>query len=180
MSQAISGVEVEERKQAGERRPSGREQASNSFGPHMKTDSTEGEADPVESVSNLESESGQPPADLVEQLSAENAELREHLTKLEQLLADAQTMTQTYEEQQKDLEKLLEEKSDVIRELHLKVQEQSRAHEQSKLQEQSRAPEQAKQQEQPPRSPMSAPQEHELLALSEELEKERQQLKEDE
>ena len=56
-------------------------------------------------------------------------------------------------EKQKDLEALVEEKSDVIRELHLKLQEHPPAV--------------------PARECTIAPREEELLALSEELEQER-------
>jgi hypothetical protein len=89
-------------------------------------------------------------------LQMQNADLRERANQLETLLVEATRAAESAAEQQKDLEKLLDEKSDIIRELHVKLQEQ------------------------PARPPAATPREEELLALSEELEQERNQLKEDE
>ena len=89
-------------------------------------------------------------------LRAENTVLLEQVANLEQLLTAADQQAQLAEQQQKDMERLLEEKSDLIRELHIKAQD---------LQA---------------RPPAATPREEELLALSEELEQERLQLKEDE
>jgi hypothetical protein len=91
-----------------------------------------------------------------DQLLAENAELREKVTQLDELLENANQVTLRLEEQQKDFDKMLEEKSEVIRELHQKVQESHS------------------------RPAIEAPHEEELLALSEELERDRKQLKDDE
>jgi hypothetical protein len=91
-----------------------------------------------------------------ELLLAENAELREKVTQLDDLLDNANRATLLLEEQQKDFDKMLEEKSEVIRELHQKLQESQN------------------------RPAAEAPHEEELLALSEELERDRKQLKEDE
>jgi hypothetical protein len=96
------------------------------------------------------------------QLRGENAELRHIATELEQQLNDATRTAQLWAVQQHDNERMLEEKSDVIRELHVKIQEL-----QSQLQSR-------------PVNPAATPREEELLALSEELEQERNQLKEDE
>lgn len=94
-------------------------------------------------------------------LRAENAHLRESLAQLEALLqqqADGQRPAAAdWAEREKEYERLLEEKSEVIRELHSKIQE---------LQERPAG--------------ATLPREEELLALSEELERERAQLKEDE
>jgi chromosome segregation ATPase len=86
----------------------------------------------------------------------ENTGLRERVSQLESLLAEAVKMAERSGEQQKDLEKLCDEKSDIIRELHVKLQEQ------------------------PARAPAATPREEELIALGEELERERKQLREDE
>jgi hypothetical protein len=53
-------------------------------------------------------------------LRAENAELRAHVAELEQALTNDPT---SWSERQKEYEVLLEEKSEVIRSLHLKIQE---------------------------------------------------------
>jgi hypothetical protein len=55
------------------------------------------------------------------QLRKENADLRAHIAELEQSLGSPNQST--WEDQQKEYEALLEEKSEVIRSLHLKIQE---------------------------------------------------------
>jgi len=89
-------------------------------------------------------------------LRRENAELRQRLAQLEELLENANRATVLMQEQQTDQERMLEEKSEVIRELHQKLID---------LQN---------------RPTPATPQEEELVALNEELERERRQLKEDE
>ncbi len=89
-------------------------------------------------------------------LRAENERLKGQVAELQRALVEARDMQQLLTEQQKEYEGLLEEKSEVIRELHRKLHEQ------------------------PAHAPGSVPREEELLALSEELERERKQLKEDE
>jgi len=136
-------------------------------------------------------------------LREENTELRQHAEELEKLLNQAQKgQPQVHNDQQKDLEAILEEKSDVIRQLHLKIQElQSRrtaapstsgegaapgtSREEELLalvEEKSDAIRQLhqKMQEMPGKPVAATPREEELLALHEELEEERRQLKEDE
>src|SRR5262249_40006861 len=106
----------------------------------------------------LGSESGTDGRQDLEELRAENAELRTSIVELQQLVEDnAQQAEQTWAERQREFESLLEEKSEVIRNLHRKLQEHG---------------------DHRPNGP--APREEELLALSEELERERRQLKEDE
>jgi hypothetical protein len=97
-----------------------------------------------------------PGADEVERLKVQNAELRAYADELEQQLVQVNKNVRFLTDQQKDLEGLLEEKSSIIRELHVKVQEFYT------------------------RPSAASPREDELLALSEELEQERRQLKEDE
>jgi DNA repair exonuclease SbcCD ATPase subunit len=100
----------------------------------------------------------------VERLCAENEDLRARVAELEQALEQPQPAGgENWEERQREYESLLDEKSEVIRDLHLKIKE---------LQVQN--------QEVKNHHSGSAPREEELLALSEELERERQQLKEDE
>lgn len=100
---------------------------------------------------------GSGPATELEALQAENAELREIIAELKaQLETTEQAVSAQFEERQKEYEQLLEEKSQTIRELHLQVQEL----------------------EQRPAVPVT-PKEEELLALSEELERERCQLQQD-
>jgi chromosome segregation ATPase len=55
------------------------------------------------------------------QLRKENADLRAHIAELEQALGSS--TDSTWADQQKEYEALLEEKSEVIRSLHLKIQE---------------------------------------------------------
>ncbi len=98
-----------------------------------------------------------PPLSEVDRLSAlcaQNAELREKVEVLEKLLEEAADAQRNWAEKEKEYESLIEEKSEVIRELHLKSQEN--------------------------RPAAAAPREEELLALGEELERERLQLKHDE
>lgn len=93
----------------------------------------------------------------LEFLQAENAALRTTIGQLEKQMAEAARLAEeSLAERQKEYESLLEEKSEVIRILHRKLQEVLER-------------------------PIGAtPREDELLALSEELERERRQLKEDE
>ena len=56
-------------------------------------------------------------------VGAENAELRDHFEENEQLLHAAVASEEVWLERQKEYETLLEEKSDVIRNLHQKIQE---------------------------------------------------------
>jgi peptidoglycan hydrolase CwlO-like protein len=164
MSDGVSSIVIEEGTPATEPQPGSKEETPNSS-----------ESTMTEQANGQEPRTNPDPGsvDPIEQLKEDNALLQEHAVKLEQLLAEANAMIQVYENQQKDLEKMLEEKSDVIRELHLKVQE---AHNQP----QQAREEAATAEQDAPRSNGPLPQENELLALSEELEKERQQLKEDE
>ncbi len=100
---------------------------------------------------------GAEPATELEALQVENAELREIIAELKtQLEATEQAVSAQFADRQKDYEQLLEEKSQTIRELHLQVQE---------LEQRSAVP--------------VTPKEEELLALSEELERERCQLQQD-
>jgi hypothetical protein len=90
------------------------------------------------------------------QLQAENQQLQMALVEMQTLLEE-KTANKSGNAQAKEYERLLEQKNEVIRTLHMKLQEL---------------------QERPSTGP--APREDELLTLSEELEKERRQLKEDE
>jgi DNA repair exonuclease SbcCD ATPase subunit len=96
-------------------------------------------------------------ADNPERLLAENQELREIIADLQNLVEESQGQTrEARAERQAEYESLLEEKSETIRGLHLKVQE---------LQERASAP--------------PLPDEQELRALSEDLERERSQLQQE-
>src|SRR6516165_8980498 len=108
-----------------------------------------------------------------ERLQLENEELRQRLAELERMLEDATGAQQASAEQQSYYEKCLEEKSEVIRELHQRVKE---AQAQSTYEE-AQAPAAG---EAPAGTAGATPREEELIALSEELEEERKQLKEDE
>jgi chromosome segregation ATPase len=98
-----------------------------------------------------------PEADEVAQLMAENAVLRAQVEELKQQLDKASGPADAnWEERQREYEALLEEKSEVIRSLHQKLQEYQ------------------------DRPTAVAPREEELVALSEQLEQDRRQLQEDE
>jgi chromosome segregation ATPase len=98
-------------------------------------------------------------ADEVAGLRRENAELRARVEVLEQLLV-AQADEDSWAERQREYEALLDEKSEVIRGLHLKLQEL---------------------QEGPRRAPDEPiPREEQLLQMKHELEGQRRQLEEDE
>ena len=88
---------------------------------------------------------------------SENAALRARVLRLEEVLNEHdQQANASWAEREKEYESLLEEKSEVIRSLHLKMQEGQSG------------------------TAAEVPREEELLALSDELERERAQLKEDE
>jgi peptidoglycan hydrolase CwlO-like protein len=101
----------------------------------------------------------------IEILRDENNQLRDLVAELERHLEDLTAQgadPQILAAQQKELESLLEEKSEIIRELHLKVQEQD-------LELKSHA-----------RPRPVLPHEDELMRMQEELDRERKQLQEDE
>jgi hypothetical protein len=119
-------------------------------------------------VGGVPAAEGEPDAREVGQLRAENARLRARVEELEQeLLATAQQREQTWSEQQREYEALLEEKSEVIRGLHLKLQELKPADGQPAAGEADAA------------DAASAPRD-DLEALRQQLERQRQQLEEDE
>lgn len=92
----------------------------------------------------------------LERLRGENEKLQRRITELELFSEDLQKDQGLWEARQREYEGLLDEKSEVIRELHQRLHEQ------------------------PERNAANTPREEELIALSEELERERRQLKEDE
>ena len=109
------------------------------------------------------------PAEL-DRLHAENEQLRQLCGDLEQALQESSSQdgeAHAPEERFREYEALLEGKDETIRALHAKLQDASDA-----LREAASRPEPAKAGPQP--------REHELLALSEDLERERRQLQEDE
>jgi chromosome segregation ATPase len=116
----------------------------------------------------------------LEHLRGENAQLRTLCLELEQALQEAtQQQATAADERLKEYEALLDEKSDVIGTLHQQLQQTKAALEEAeaKFAEAEQAP-----QAPAPRAAAAgpAPREEELLALSEELERERRQLQEDE
>jgi chromosome segregation ATPase len=95
----------------------------------------------------------------LESLRAENEELRRTVAELEHLVESGPSSeADGWPEREKEYESLLEEKSEIIRSLHLKIQE---------LQES---------QAQVPARPPAPPNEEELQAVCDELERERAQL----
>jgi hypothetical protein len=104
----------------------------------------------------------------VDALRAENEELRRLLTAAEESLVAAGAKDDDWKEQEREYSRMLEEKTDLIRELHLKIQDLQ----QLELQQAAPAEESAPS---PPSQDAA-----ELCALSDELEHERNQLKEDE
>jgi hypothetical protein len=126
-------------------------------------------------LEELEKKPEAPPATDLEQLQAENQQLRTLCAELEQALQEAAGHTPSPEvaNQIKELELLVEEKSEVIRDLHQKVHELEAALAEAVTPEAPVEP--------PPRQHQGpVPREEELLTLSEELERERRQLQEDE
>src|SRR6266849_5243283 len=132
--------------------------AGNNLNHPVKPNGKETEAAGLPALSETKIDLEAPMVDDLKRLQAENADLHERVAELEQLCTEASKKAQHWADQSKDHERLLEEKSDVIRELHVKIQQ---------LQTQSQ-------------SSGKAPSDDELLALEEELERERRQLKEDE
>ncbi len=111
----------------------------------------------------------------IEHLRAENAQLRTLCHELEQALHEAtQQVDQGAEARCKEYEALVEEKSETIRALHLQLEEAHAA--MAELEAQGGKNQSASRST--PAGPV--PREDELLALSEELERERRQLQEDE
>jgi peptidoglycan hydrolase CwlO-like protein len=109
----------------------------------------------------------------LQHLRGENEQLRALCLELEQALQEAaQQISPDLGQQVREYEAIIEEKNEVIRQLHQKMEDLQAA-----LQAQE-----ARAAEAPPQRPSSgpAPCEEELLALSEELERERRQLQEDE
>jgi hypothetical protein len=103
-----------------------------------------------------------PAEQALEDVRLENAELRQTLGELQRILEDARLREENWTRQEKEYESLLEEKSEVIRELHRKIKEMPEAS------------------DRPAGTTGAVPREEELLALHEELERERRQLQEDE
>jgi hypothetical protein len=99
---------------------------------------------------------------VIEALRAENEELRRRLAGLEGIQTDAGTKGEDWGEQDREFTRIMEEKTDVIRELHIKIQALQAA-----------VPD-------PDQPAAQTPREADLFALSDELERERNQLKEDE
>jgi DNA repair exonuclease SbcCD ATPase subunit len=112
----------------------------------------------------------------LDMLRSENAQLRSLCVELEQALQEATSSQQAGgefgEDRAREYEVLLEEKSEMIRELHQQLQEAQGIVAELEGQLASAPAARA------PSGP--APREEELLALSEELERERRQLQEDE
>jgi chromosome segregation ATPase len=105
----------------------------------------------------------------LEQLRSDNAQLHLLRAELEQALMESTQQSpevSAYEERLREYEQLVEEKSEVIRLLHLQLEEARSA-----LDEQANQPANRK---------GPAPREDDLLSLSEELERERRQIQEDE
>jgi DNA repair exonuclease SbcCD ATPase subunit len=98
-----------------------------------------------------------PGAAELERLRAENEQLAGRVADLERIAEEMQKEQVAWESRQREYEGLLEEKSEVIRELHRRLHEQPAE-----------------------RAQANPPREEELIALSEELERERRQLKDDE
>jgi chromosome segregation ATPase len=115
----------------------------------------------------------------MDRIRDENNQLRALCLELEQALQEAATGGKNVDvnEQAREYEALLEEKSETIRQLHLHVEELQAA----LTDAEARVAEAAEQTEDRGRGHSGpAPREDELLALSEELERERRQLQEDE
>jgi len=110
----------------------------------------------AELENQLDATARTPGAEELSRLRTENEHLAKRLAELEHAAEEAQNSRAAWEERQREYDSLLEEKSEVIRDLHRRLHEQ------------------------PEHAPGSTPREEELIALSEELERERRQLKDDE
>ncbi len=110
-------------------------------------------------------------AEELAQLQHENEQLRSLCTELEQALqeASAQHGDQNYEDRFREYDALLEEKTETIRQLHQQLQDAQATIADMETDRNSK-----------PRAAGPTPREDELLNLSEELERERRQLQEDE
>jgi chromosome segregation ATPase len=97
-----------------------------------------------------------PGAEELARLREENERLTRRIAELEPVAEQAQKNQTEWEARQREYDGLLEEKSEVIRDLHRRLHEQ------------------------PEHATGNPPREEELIALSEELERERRQLKDDE
>jgi len=104
----------------------------------------------------LDATAATPGAEELQRLREENARLAGRLADLERIAETMHKEQAAWEGRQREYEGLLDEKSEVIRDLHRRLHEQ------------------------PERSSANVPREDELIALSEELERERRQLKDDE
>ena len=105
----------------------------------------------------------------LQQLRSDNAQLHALRAELEQALLEATQQTpdvSAYEERMQEYEQIIDEKTEVIRLLHRQLEEAKAG-----LDEQANQPASRK---------GPAPREDDLLSLSEELERERRQLQEDE
>lgn len=114
-------------------------------------------------------------AEIVEALRAENTELRALCGELEQALQEATQQTGgsgDWEERIREYDALLEEKNEVIRNLHQDLQRAQCALAEAEIAANAMPAKRV------PSGPL--PKEEELLALSEDLERERRQLQEDE
>ena len=113
-------------------------------------------------------------ADATETVALQNAELRALCNELEQALQEAsqQGQTSVWEERVREYEALLEEKNEVIRNLHQDLQSAQCAVAEAEMAANAAPAKRT------PSGPL--PREDELLALSEELERERRQLQDDE
>jgi len=105
----------------------------------------------------LDATSATPGAEELDRLRAENAQLAGRVCDLERIAEAMQKEETAWGSRQREYEGLLEEKSEVIRDLHRRMHEHT-----------ERAP------------GANVPREEELIALGEELERERKQLKDDE
>ncbi len=136
---------------------------------------TENAADALANRGRSRAEDAAAAAEL-EHIRSENAQLRTLCFELEQALQEAaQQLNPDLEKQIHEYDAVLEEKNDMIRQLHLQLQEVQILLEGSEAR--------AKEAPAPPAPRPSqgpTPGEDELLALSEELERERRQLQEDE
>jgi chromosome segregation ATPase len=110
----------------------------------------------AELENQLEATADTPGGDELFRLRAENEKLAHRVSELNCIADEMQIEQTNWESRQREYDSLLEEKSEVIRDLHRRLHDQ------------------------PERPAGNVPREEELIALSEELERERRQLKDDE
>ncbi|HYT95608.1 MAG TPA: hypothetical protein VEL76_43210 [Gemmataceae bacterium] len=157
-----------------QRNSNGRAPAANQLDPWQDDDALHREmqrlsAENKQLLAQTHPEHAEGDAAEVEQLRGENAELRRRVDELDNALLERSEGEEDWTERQKEYEALLEEKSEVIRSLHQKIQELRESAVPAPAQPEERSS-----------SPMDPAAHEDLLMMKRRLEEDRAQLEEDE